>query len=57
MLAEIMNPVDGFFLIRPEDLSWRLSNMMKVPNADFLERVDPKQLPAELAGAEWLPKT
>ena len=37
MLAEIMNPVDGFFPIRPEDLSWRRSNIMKIPNADFLD--------------------
>jgi hypothetical protein len=26
------------FLIKPEDLAWRPSNMMKIANADFLER-------------------
>ena len=103
-----MKPIDGYFLIRPEDLCWAPSNMTKISNADFLERtrseilgarlwrlptgsantlhkhhraeefyfvvegtsrirvdqemaafypVDPKQLPAELAGAEWPPKS
>lgn len=33
-----MKPIDGHFLIKPEDLEWRLSNIMKIPNADFLER-------------------
>ena len=33
-----------FTLVRPEDLTWRPSNLMKVPNADFLERT----------GSEWL---
>jgi hypothetical protein len=33
-----MNPIDGYFLIKPEDLGWRPSNLMKIPNADFLER-------------------
>ena len=31
-----MKPIDGYFLIKPEDLSWRQSNIMKIPNADFL---------------------
>ena len=48
MLAEIVNPVDGFFLIRPEDLSWRRSNIMKIPNADFLERTRSEILGARL---------
>lgn len=34
----VMKPIDGHFLIKPEDLTWRLSNLMKIPNADFLER-------------------
>ena len=33
-----MNPGEGFFLLKPDDLHWRLSNLMKIPNADFLER-------------------
>ena len=41
-----MKPIDGFFLIKPEDLSWRPSNMMKIPNADFLERTGSENLGA-----------
>ncbi len=33
-----MKPIDGYFVIKPEDLGWRPSNLMKIPNADFLER-------------------
>ena len=45
-----MKPVDGYFLIKPENLSWRPSNMMKIPNADFLERTKSENLGARL----WL---
>src|SRR5204862_784765 len=43
-----MTPIDGFFLIKPEDLSWRPSNMMRIPNADFLERTRSEILGARL---------
>ena len=43
-----MKPVDGYFLIKPEDLHWRLSNLMKIPNADFLERTKSENLAARL---------
>lgn len=43
-----MKPVEGSFLIRPEDLHWRLSNMMKIPNADFLERTGSQWMGARL---------
>ena len=43
-----MNPINGFFLIKPEDLHWRLSNLMKIPNADFLERTGSENLAARL---------
>ena len=43
-----MKPIDGYFLIKPEDLHWRLSNMMKIPNADFLERTKSEILGARL---------
>jgi hypothetical protein len=43
-----MKPIDGYFLIKPEDLSWRPSNMMKIPNADFLERTRSEILGARL---------
>ncbi len=33
-----MEPIDGYFLIKPKDLGWRPSNLMKIPNTDFLER-------------------
>jgi mannose-6-phosphate isomerase-like protein (cupin superfamily) len=43
-----MKPIGGYFLITPEDLSWRPSNMMKIPNADFLERTGSEILGARL---------
>ena len=43
-----MKSIEGYFLIKPEDLSWRPSNMMKVPNADFLERTRSELLGARL---------
>src|SRR5437899_9875888 len=43
-----MTPITGFFVIKPEDLSWRPSNMMKIPNADFLERTKSEILGARL---------
>lgn len=48
MLAEIMTPIDGYFLIKPEDLHWRPSNLMRIPNADFLERTGSENLGARL---------
>src|SRR3954469_2181500 len=47
-LAKIMKPVEGYFLIKPEDLHWRPSNLMKIPNADFLERTKSENLGARL---------
>ena len=29
-----MIPIDGYFSIKLEELAWRPSNMMKIPNAD-----------------------
>ena len=43
-----MNAIDGYCLIRPEDLTWRHSNLMKIPNADFLERTGSELLGARL---------
>src|SRR5437870_2034400 len=43
-----MKPTEGYFLIKPEDLFWRPSNMMKIPNADFLERTKSEILGARL---------
>ena len=35
-------------MIKPEDLHWRPSNLMKIPNADFLERTKSEVLGARL---------
>jgi mannose-6-phosphate isomerase-like protein (cupin superfamily) len=43
-----MRPVDGYFVIQPGDLSWRPSNLMRIPNADFLERSGSEILGARL---------
>ena len=43
-----MKPIVGFHVIKPEDLHWRLSNLMKIPNADFLERTGSENLAARL---------
>ena len=43
-----MKPIDGYFLIKYEELQWRPSNMMKIPNADYLERTGSENLGARL---------
>jgi mannose-6-phosphate isomerase-like protein (cupin superfamily) len=43
-----MKPIQGYHLIKPEDLQWRTSMMMKIPNADFLERTGTEHLAARL---------
>jgi len=43
-----MESIHGYFLIKPEDLHWRPSNLMKIPNADFLERTNSEILGARL---------
>lgn len=43
-----MKTFQGYQLIKPEDLSWRESNLMKIPNADFLERTGSENLSARL---------
>jgi mannose-6-phosphate isomerase-like protein (cupin superfamily) len=43
-----MKPIDGYFLITPGDLHWRPSNLMRIPNADFLERTKSENLGARL---------
>jgi mannose-6-phosphate isomerase-like protein (cupin superfamily) len=46
--GESMKAVQGYILIKPEDLSWRPSNLMKIPNADYLERTGSENLGARL---------
>jgi mannose-6-phosphate isomerase-like protein (cupin superfamily) len=43
-----MKPVTGYRLINPEDLFWRPSSVMQIPNADFLERTGSENLSARL---------
>ena len=43
-----MKAIEGYFLIPPDDLHWRPSNLMKIPNADFLERTGSENLSARL---------
>lgn len=43
-----MKPIQGYHLIKPDDLHWRPSNLMKIPNADFLERTGSENMGARL---------
>jgi mannose-6-phosphate isomerase-like protein (cupin superfamily) len=43
-----MKAITGYHLIGPDDLQWRPSNMMRIPNADFLERTGSENLSARL---------
>src|SRR5258707_3504569 len=43
-----MKAIQGYHLIKPEDLYWRLSNLMKIPNGDYLERTGSENLGARL---------
>jgi mannose-6-phosphate isomerase-like protein (cupin superfamily) len=43
-----MKPIEGYFLIKPDDLHWRPSNLMQIPNADYLERTNSETLGARL---------
>ena len=48
LASTFMKPIQGFHVINPQDLHWRLSNLMKIPNADFLERTGSANLAARL---------
>ena len=41
-----MKPIQGYHLITPDDLVWRPSNLMRIPNADFLERTGSENIGA-----------
>jgi mannose-6-phosphate isomerase-like protein (cupin superfamily) len=43
-----MKAIEGSFLVTPDDLHWRPSNLMKIPNADYLERTGSENLGARL---------
>ncbi|HXI70502.1 MAG TPA: hypothetical protein VNN22_09125 [Verrucomicrobiae bacterium] len=43
-----MKAIQGYSLITPDDLHWRPSNLMRIPNADYLERTGSENLGARL---------
>ena len=43
-----MKPIPGYHLIKPEELFRRPSNLMQIPNADYLERTGSENLGARL---------
>ena len=43
-----MKPIQGYHLITPGDLHWRPSNLMRIPNADYLERTGSENMGARL---------
>src|SRR5690606_33128669 len=44
----IMSSPSLYTVIQPTDLNWKLSNLMEIPNADFLERTGSKAMGARL---------
>jgi mannose-6-phosphate isomerase-like protein (cupin superfamily) len=44
----MMKATNGYSLIKPDDLHWRLSNLMQIPNADYLERTGSEKLGARM---------
>jgi hypothetical protein len=43
-----MKTIHGYHIIRPEDRLWRPSNLMQIPNEDYLERTGSKNIGARL---------
>jgi len=43
-----MKSIKDYFLTTPDDVDWRPSNLMKIPNADYLERTGSDNLGARL---------
>jgi hypothetical protein len=33
-----MKAVEGYYVIKRDELTWRLSNLVRIPNADHLQR-------------------
>jgi len=44
----MMKAFQGYHLITPGDISWRPSNLMQIPSADYLERTGSENLGARL---------
>jgi len=47
-MTKQMKAIDNYFVIKPTDLRWRPSNLMQIPNADYLERTESDILGARL---------
>ena len=47
-MSDSMKAIQGYHLIKPEDLFWRPSNLMRIPNADYLERTGSENIGARL---------
>ena len=43
-----MKAIDGFCLIKPEELAWKTANPMKIPYADYLEQTKSQILGARI---------
>jgi len=43
-----MKAIQGYHFIKPQDLHWRPSNLMEIPNADYLERTGSENIGARL---------
>ena len=43
-----MKAIAGYRLITPDELAWRPSNLMRIPNADYLERTGTELMGARL---------
>ncbi len=47
-MSKFMKAIQGYHLIKLEDLHWRPSNLMRIPNADYLERTGSENIGARL---------
>jgi len=54
--SKSMKPIQGYHLIKPEDLHLRPSNLMRIPNADFLERTGSENLGARRCEPQQRPR-
>ena len=48
VIRQSMKAFQGYQLITPDDLHWRPSNLMSIPNADYLERTGSENIGARL---------
>ena len=47
-MSDSVKTFQGYRLITPGDLHWRPSNLMRIPNADYLERTGSENIGARL---------